>query len=176
MIDIEINNYYQILGLSNKFSAFGLLIKYFQLAKIALNSGNSEAFIKLRMGLEVFRNEDSYLSYIRLYRKYILNYELNYPEIKIKEMLDSIRAKEVIGKQEAVKILAKDDSYLFHAAETIILMLFSDLLEIFNGFSGLIYILGGIYIAFAIHVVGGMLILFAGIFILRSNLKSFIRH
>lgn len=65
---MEINDYYKILGLKYKFTAFELLNKYFEGTKLALNSENKEEFIKVRMGFEVLRDFNATDDYNRIYR------------------------------------------------------------------------------------------------------------
>ena len=100
---MQLHNYYEILNLNHDFNRLKLFLNYLKSASFALKLNNQERFIEVRQGFEVLREDQSLENYNRIYKKYILNIELNYPELKEKEMVDSFRIREQTAGRIAEK-------------------------------------------------------------------------
>src|SRR4051812_21789223 len=111
---MQMNDYYKIFGLKYKYTAIGLLKKYFEKAKIALENNNKEEFIKIRMGFEVLRNDVIIDSYNRIYRKYILDEEVKFPKVKEEQMISEFKEREQVGAQIAEEIISKRATFFIH--------------------------------------------------------------
>lgn len=174
---MEINDYYKILGLKYKFTAFELLNRYFEKTKLALNSENKEEFIKVRMGFEVLRDFNATDDYNRIYRKYILNETLNFPELREKQMVATFCVREQLGAKIAEQVILKKETYLMHRLEFILQFIVHDLLRIFGGESGIVFVLLGLIFmvlvdseyGFLMNFIIGSLFVVMGIYIFRRN-------
>ena len=172
------NDYYHILEIKHRFSEFHLLRKYMQKMKNALKFNDIEAIIKVRMGFEVLRNENCLESYNRIHRKYVLNQELNFPAIRELEMINLIQSKEVLGKQEAEKIINNKWSFNTLVTHFLLMFLLFDLLQIGFCMSGNLFIILGScsLLNLCIHapLSVGIFMILLGIIFLRGNFKSHI--
>jgi hypothetical protein len=178
---MELNDYYKILGLKYKFNELDLLGNYFRTVRIALANENKEDFIKARMGFEVLRNENVVEEYNRLYRKYVLNEELNYPSVREQQMLTTLQAKENLGSNIAREAIATNEPFSAHLLKFILKIIAIDLLGILAlGASGILFIVVGIYVFSKFHnqinIVGGVALILFGIFMLRRNVIAAIRN
>ncbi|MBK9046743.1 MAG: hypothetical protein IPL74_08580 [Bacteroidetes bacterium] len=174
---MEINDYYKILGLKYKFTAFELLNKYFERTKLALNSENKEEFINVRMGFEVLRDFNATDDYNRIYRKYILNETLNFPEVREQQMVATFRVREQMGVKIAEQVILKKETYIMHRLEFILQFVIHDLLSVIGGASGIVFVLLGLIFMVLVDseygflmkfIIGGLFVLM-GIYFFRRN-------
>ncbi|MBL0072334.1 MAG: hypothetical protein IPP34_11240 [Bacteroidetes bacterium] len=174
---MELNDYYKILGLKYKFTAFELLNKYFERTKLALNSENKEEFINVRMGFEVLRDSNATDDYNRIYRKYILNETLNFPEVREKQMVATFRVREQMGVKIAEQVILKKETYIMHRLEFILQFVIHDLLSVIGGASGIVFVLLGLIFMVLVDseygfvmnfIIGGLFVLM-GIYFFRRN-------
>ncbi|MBK7969918.1 MAG: hypothetical protein IPK08_13775 [Bacteroidetes bacterium] len=174
---MELNDYYKILGLKYKFTAFELLNKYFERTKLALNSENKEEFINVRMGFEVLRDFNATDDYNRIYRKYILNETLNFPEVREQQMIATFRVREQMGVKIAEQVILKKETYIMHRLEFILQFVIHDLLSVIGGASGIVFVLLGLIFMVLVDseygflmkfIIGGLFVLM-GIYFFRRN-------
>lgn len=174
---MELNDYYKILGLKYKFTAFELLNKYFERTKLALNSENKEEFINVRMGFEVLRDFNATDDYNRIYRKYILNETLNFPEVREQQMVATFRVREQMGVKMAEQVILKKETYIMHRLEFILQFVIHDLLSVIGGASGIVFVLLGLIFMVLVDseygflmkfIIGGLFVLM-GIYFFRRN-------
>ncbi|MBK9423081.1 MAG: hypothetical protein IPN54_02840 [Bacteroidetes bacterium] len=167
---MELNDYYKILGLKYKFTAFELLNKYFERTKLALNSENKEEFINVRMGFEVLRDFNATDDYNRIYRKYILNETLNFPEVREQQMIATFRVREQMGVKIAEQVILKKETYIMHRLEFILQFVIHDLLSVIGGASGIVFVLLGLIFMVLVDSEYGFLMKFiiGGLFVLMG--------
>ncbi|MBK8872409.1 MAG: hypothetical protein IPN13_00280 [Bacteroidetes bacterium] len=174
---MELNDYYKILGLKYKFTAFELLNKYFERTKLALNSENKEEFINVRMGFEVLRDFNATDDYNRIYRKYILNETLNFPEVREQQMIATFRVREQMGVKIAEQVILKKETYIMHRLEFILQFVIHDFLSVIGGASGIVFVLLGLIFMVLVDseygflmkfIIGGLFVLM-GIYFFRRN-------
>jgi len=174
---MEMNDYYKILELNYKYTAFGLFKNYLKKTKIALSTNNKEEFIKIRMGFEVLRAEEVVDDYNRIYRKYIMNEELNFPRTKEEEMIANYQEKEKLGTKIATKVIADNETYSFHLMKFIFEFILADLNIVWPWTWGLAVFLAGIIVLIAAivthHYIGlifGPLLILWGFFYFRWHI------
>ena len=148
---MEMNDYYKILDLKYKYTAFGLFRNYLKKTKVALLTNNKEEFIKIRMGFEVLRDEGVIDDYNRLYRKYVLNQDLNYPSAKEAEMVASFQEKEKLGTKIANEVIADKETYSDHLWGFIFQFILEDIHIVWGFRWGLAQILSGIIVLLVNH-------------------------
>jgi hypothetical protein len=173
---MQINDYYKILGLKYKFTPFQLLNHYFRKTKIALESGNTEEFITIRMGYEVLRDYKATEEYNRLYRKYILNEELNFPTVRENQMVSILQAREKVGAEMADAVIARQETFLIHWLKFFLGFTLIDINNIIPfGNCGVMFIFGGLFAIIKFHnqinIIGGILLILMGVFLYRRNMK-----
>lgn len=174
---MEINDYYKILGLKYKFTAFELLNRYFKSTKLSFETNNKEEFKKVRMGFEVLRDYKATEEYNRIYRKYILLETLNFPMTREHQMMDVIQARENLGTQIAEQVYLRQETFSMHKFKFILRFILLDLIRIFDfGGSGVLFICVGLVILLQFQnqttIIGGILMMMMGLYLLRRNIKS----
>ncbi len=179
---MEMNNYYALLKLNYEFTPFRLLKNYLKETRKALNAGAYDEFVVIRQGFEVLRSEETRKCYNKIFRKYILKKDLNYPKLKEQDMIKSFQDKEYETQRITEKIKSRKDSYLSHLCVIILEIIISDISNILAfGASGLICICVGVFTLLAfydkeINVIGGIIFICVGLFILRRNVIEYIEE
>jgi len=179
---MEMNNYYALLKLNYEFTPFRLLMNYLKESKKALNTGAYDEFVVIRQGFEVLRSEEARKCYNKIFRKYILKQDLNYPKLKEQDMIKSFQDKEYETQRITEKIKKRKDSYLSHLCVLILEIIISDILNMFAfGASGLLFTCIGLYCLLAFYdndtnVIGGIMSICFGLFSLRRNIIAYIEE
>lgn len=173
---MEINNYYKILGLGYKFTELALLNKYLKTARTALATENKEELIRARMGYEVLRDETVTQEYNRIYRKYILKEELNFPTVREQQMINAIQSKEKLGSEIAMQVIQERESFRTHFLKFLFLFVVVDLSKIFTlGISGISLISVGLFVLLTFNdqtnLIGSGLLILAGLYSLKRNIE-----
>jgi hypothetical protein len=179
---MEMNNYYTLLKLKYEFTPFRLLKNYLKETKKALNAGAYDEFVVIRQGFEVLRSEEAKKCYNKIFRKYILKQDLNYPKLKEQDMIKSFQDKEHETQRITEKIKLRKDSYLSHLCILILEIIISDVSMILVlGASGLLFISIGLYCLIAFYdndtnIIGGIMSVCFGLFFLRRNIIAYIEE
>ena len=128
------------------------MLNYLKKSRQALNDQAYSDFIVLRQGFEVLRAEKSLYCYNKIYRKYILKLDLNYPENKEKEMIKTFQDQESKARQIAEKIILRKHSSVRHLLSIFSEIIIEDLSRVFVfGSSGILFTSVGLYCIIAFH-------------------------
>lgn len=171
------NDYYKILGLKYKFTAFDIFKNYCEKCKDALSSNNVDEFVKINMGFEVLRHDYSRDDYNRIYRKEILQQELNFPRLREEQMIANFQEKERWGAHSANELIANKVNYKSFYRTLIFGFIYEDVAKLFiGGLSGLAIIICGFICLFLWEeksgwIVGSFLAL-VGFFTFRKNIQD----
>ena len=178
---MEVLDYYTLLGLKREYSAVKLFVHFLSRARRALNQKDIDVFLKLRMGYEVLRDEDSAKAYHLIYRKYVLNIRLNYPKVKEEQLFRTFRAKEEKAQNYVESLGGKMPSFLAYFVLFIGKFLAFDILSVVrHGRSGLFFLVGGLYTILVFETVvnigGGIFLVLVSILLFRWNLIRYVRN
>jgi hypothetical protein len=172
------NNYYELLNLKPIHSEIELFKAYLKVTKLALTNKDIDLFRKARQGFEVCRYEKSLLAYHRIFKKYILKMELNYPAKKEEELRKIYTEKEIIANRYVDSFNNKLPSYSSHLTTIILKLITLDIVSILEFRSGLVFFSSGLFCIInfpnGTSYIGGLFLLLVGFFSARFNFKNYI--
>ncbi len=178
---MEMENYYKILGLGYKFSSFELFKSYLRESKKALSSINQNDFIKVHQAYEVLRNERTAVRYNKIFKKFILNQDQNFPKYSEDRLVNELRQREKTAFNFSKDLLNRGTTFNQHLLGIIVNIAIDDLLCILTyGLSGILCISIGLY-CFAFfnnneNIIGGIILIVLGLFLFKRNVSNYITN
>ena len=165
-----LEDYYALLGVRPGFSDLTLLRSFLRKCRFAVTTGDMEVLQLVRRGFEVLRYEDTRIAYYRMYRVLVKDEALRFPEVKKREMMDDIRAKEALAENGTSPVLKPEMNYSALLGDVLFQIAWLDLSRvIYWGSSGLVLGLGAV-ILIAVHGLTWLTLVLAGALLLVALL------